>query len=165
MRRLAWMLLIVGLVSFASAARAPKDSQDLVRCLDAWWGKSAADFPKAAGLKTGEFAADPSTGGATRKLKVTEAGRARWTPKSLAAAAQTFEFDPKLGLIEVSGALKGTAADFDTLLKELNSRYGQYSTHTSALEAHTYGWVFPKATLSVTSNEGVPAQFRIQANP
>ena len=167
MRRLAWMLLLAGLVSIASAARAPKDKQDMMNGLDPLWSKASADFAKGAGLKAGEYtiADSPVAGSGMKIFTINDPGRSRWTPQSLARAMQAAEFDPKLGLVEVTGALKGTAADFDALLKELNTRYGQYSLHTSAGGTHTYGWVFPKATLSVSSNQGAPVLFRIQANP
>lgn len=165
MTRLAWMLLMIGLVANASAARAPKDPSDLMNRLDPLWGKSAADFPKAAGLKAGEYQNAASVNGVDRTaIAITEAGRARWTPKPLANAAQSAGFDAKLGLIEVTGSLPGTTADFEALIKALNARYGQYSLHNTAGDTHTYGWIFPKATLSVELHDGSPAAVRIQAN-
>ena len=166
LRRLAWLVLFLGSISVGSAARAPKDSSDLINFLDPLWGKSAAEFAKAAKLKADDHQVVNSPAGPDRRVVlISESARARWTPKSLAQALRSVEFDSKLGLIEVSGTLKGTAADFDALLKEMNARYGQYATHSNALEVHTYGWVFPKATLSVSSSEGAPSLFRIQANP
>ncbi len=167
LKRFAFVALAVGLAAAAFAAKAPKDSGDLINFLDPLWGKSAAEFPRAAKLKTGDYTPGDSPAGSDRKVILpTAAAKARWTPKSLAAQILSFEFDPKLGLIEVSGFLpKGTVADFDALVKEMNARYGQYATHTSAMDMHTYGWVFPKATLSVSSNGGEPQLFRIQVNP
>jgi hypothetical protein len=166
-RRFAWLALIFGLVSAGIAARVPDDSKDIIRFLDPLWGKSADEFPKAAKLKAIDFKTDATPVPATGKtvLLPTEATKARWTPASLASQLLSFNFDPKLGLVEVSGSLKGSADDFAALVKEMNARYGQYATHTSALEVHTYGWVFPKATLSISSDSGVPVGFRIESNP
>src|SRR4051812_33332953 len=113
LRRIAWLTWAFGLVSTSVAARAPDDASDLIRFLDPLWGKSAADFPKAAKLKTGEYTlADSPIPGSDKKVILPgEAPRARWTPKSIAGRILSFEFDPKLGLIEASGFLKGTAAD------------------------------------------------------
>jgi hypothetical protein len=166
-RRVAWITFAIGLVSAAIAARAPDDAKDIIRFLDPLWGKSAAEFPKAAKLLARDFKTDPTPVPAVGKtvLLPTDAVKARWTPSSLADHLLSFNFDPKLGLVGVAGSLSGTAADFDALVKEMNARYGQYATHTSALEVHTYGWVFPKATLSISSDAGAPVGFRIEANP
>jgi hypothetical protein len=166
-KRVLFVALALGLVSAASAARAPADSNDLIHYLDPLWGKSAADFPKAAKLKASEYTLSdsPIPGSDKKVLLPSNAAKARWTPTSLAGHILSFEFDAKLGLSEVSGFLKGTAADFDALMKEMNTRYGQYATHSSAMDTHVYGWVFPKATLSISSNAGEPLVFRIQANP
>src|SRR4051812_19906405 len=114
LRRFAWLVLSVGLVSAALAARAPNDPQDVMRFLEPLWGKSIADFPKAAKLHPEDYKlADALAPGSDKKLILLgDRAKARLTPKSLAQSILSLEFDPKLGLVEVSGFLKGTAADF-----------------------------------------------------
>lgn len=161
-----WFSLALGLAATGFAAKVPNEADDLMRFLDPLWGKPAAAFSKAAKLKADNHqVVNSPAGGERRTMLLSEAARARWTPKSLAAFMRSVDFDPTLGLIEASGTLKGTTADFEALVKEMNARYGQYSTHTAALDVHTYGWVFPKATLSISSEQGVPVGFKIQANP
>ena len=166
LKRFGLAALVVGLVSAAFAAKAPADRSDLMNFLGPLWGKSATEFAKAAKLGADDQSIVNSPAGAERRVLVlSERVRARWTPKSLAANLRAVEFDAKLGLVEAVGTLTGTAADFEALVKEMNARYGQYATRTTALEVNTYGWVFPKATLSLSSKEGVPSEFRVQANP
>ena len=165
LKRLVCVGLMWAVAGPAWAAKVPDERSDLLRFLDGLWGKPVANFAKAAKLKPADLTVVTAPRAEQQILALGEPVRALWTPKSLAAALRTAEFDPKLGLVAVNGTLAGTPADFDALVKEMNTRYGPYATRTSALEVNTYGWVFPNATLSLSSTEGAPTGFRIQVNP
>lgn len=143
---LGWFCAALAYVISGGTARPSVPSNDLVTLSQGWWGTSIDDFPKKAGLQSGEYSiADHPSRPGVRVILVSSRAAARWEPKELPAFE--LDFTTSAGLHEIDGYYRGTQ---DEVLASLITRYGKPSRGIVELGMRAYGWEFGKTHLDLT---------------